>query len=173
MNRTVGNHLIRTSIWVAFFACTTAMAQSSAQVPVAESSTPVVTHWRGLLDALVAHPEILVKDWDHMRTLLPVGCFRNAGTRDLSCPPMDGVERISASPGPSGLIDVVLKPPATCDQVYDVISKRFGKGALENGDKCYAEWKLGKWVKRSNVNMWPNRKDPSRLFLQFGVEQGP
>jgi hypothetical protein len=171
--KTTEKRLIRISVWLTLFACTLAMAQSTAQSPAAEASTQVVTDWRGLVEALVAHPEILTKDWDHMRRVLPVGCFRNEGSRDLSCPPMDGVERISASPGPTGLIDVVLKPPATCNEVYDVVSKRFGKGVLENGDKCYVEWNLRKWVKRSNVNLWPSRKDPSVLFLQFGVEQGP
>jgi hypothetical protein len=110
--KAIEKRLIRISVWLSLFACTMAVAQSTAQSPVVETNTPVVTDWRGLVEVLLAHPEILENDWDHMRRVLPVGCFRNAGSRDLSCPPMDGVERISASPRPSGLIDVVLKPPA-------------------------------------------------------------
>lgn len=86
---------------------------------------------------------------------------------------MDGVMKISVVPGPLGIIDIVLKKPATCDALYDVLSKRFGKGELENGDKCYAEWKLGKRVKHGHVNVSPGRKDPSLLYLQFAIEQGP
>lgn len=86
---------------------------------------------------------------------------------------MDGVVKMSVVPGPLGIVDIVLKKPATCDALYDVLSKRFGKGELENGDKCYAEWKLGKRVKHGYVSLFPGPKDHSLLYLQFAIEQGP
>lgn len=145
------------------------LAPGAASAPVAIAASD----WRSLIGELSAHPEVLTKDWAAMRAALPAGCFRNSNKRDLDCPPMDGVVRVSVDPGPQGIIDLVLKAPATCDQIYDLLSKRFGKGEMENGDKCYAEWKLKKWVKRANVNLAPGRRDPTQLRLQFAVEQGP
>ncbi|WP_374588456.1 hypothetical protein [Ideonella dechloratans] len=153
-----------------------AMAASDAvpptdQVPIAAPTERA--DWRALIEPLADRPEILTKDWSATRAVLPAGCFQNASNGNVDCPPMDGVVKISVAPGPLGIIDIVLKKPATCDALYDVLSKRFGKGELENSDKCYAEWKLGKRVKHGHVSLSPGRKDPSLLYLQFAIEQGP
>jgi hypothetical protein len=86
---------------------------------------------------------------------------------------MEGVVRLSLDPGPLGIVDVVMKKPATCDELYDILSVRFGKGRMEHGDKCSTEWKLNRWVKRGSANLSVGRKDPTQLYLQFAVEQGP
>jgi hypothetical protein len=170
-----GKYPIVIAAWLTFSTCTQVIAQTAvvSSGPDSHMDTPVASSWQGLVDPLVSHPEILTKDWNHIRRVLPVGCFQKAGVRDLNCPPMDGVVRVSVDPGPLGIIDMVLKPPATCDQIYNLVSKRFGKGTVENGDKCYAEWKLNRWVKRGVVNLSPGRKEPSQLYLQFAIEQGP
>ncbi|MCA6218249.1 hypothetical protein KGA65_17075 [Ideonella sp. B7] len=129
--------------------------------------------WRALVEPLADHPEVLTQDWSAIRSLLPVGCFRNASSSQVDCPPMAGVVRISVVPGPLGIIDIVLKQPATCDALYDILRQRFGKGQQEKGSTCYARWTLGKRVQHAYVNVSPGRKDPSLLYLQFAIEQGP
>lgn len=171
--------LIRSAVRWATTACLATMAcAASAQSATVSSATSAVAStaaqpWRSLVEPLADHPEVLTKDWASIRTVLPAGCFRDANNGSVACPPTDGVVRMSVVPGPLGLIHIVLQTPATCDAVYEVLSQRFGKGELENGDKCYAEWKLGKRVKRGSVNLSPGRKNPAELHLQFGIEQGP
>lgn len=151
------------------------MAQTAATPEnTAIKGESVAADWRTLLDSLSAHPDVLKKDWASLRAVLPAGCFRTPNKRELSCPPMNGVVRVSADPGPQGVVDIVLKPPVTCDHVYSILSKRFGSAHLEDGDKCYSEWKLGKWgIRRGSVSLSPGRKDPTQLYLQFAIEQGP
>ena len=156
--------------------CISANAIKLADSIVASTAStvaPAVQDWQVLVESLAGHPEVLTKSWRGLRRVLPVACFRSADSRDLSCAPMAGVERISADPGPNGIIDVVLKAPASCDQVYSLMSRHLGKGSLDGGDKCSAEWKLDRWVKRASANLSRGRKDPSLLYLQFAVEQGP
>ncbi|MFG6469087.1 hypothetical protein [Roseateles sp. BYS87W] len=126
-----------------------------------------------LVEALANHREVLTQDWPAIRALLPAGCFRDANNGSVACPPAEGVLRMSVVPGPLGLIHIVLQTPATCDALYEVLSQRFGKGELANGDKCYARWKLGKRVSRGSVNVSPGRKNPAELHLQFAIQQGP
>lgn len=157
-------------------AATPAVAAPDAGPPTEQTpiAAPVMrSDWRTLVRALGDHPEILTKDWSATRAVLPAGCFRNASNGNVDCPPMDGVVKISVVPGPLGIIDIVLKQPATCDALYDVLSKRFGRGELEKGSTCYARWTLGKRVPHAYVNVSPGRKDPSLLYLQFAIEQGP
>ncbi|MDE2400041.1 MAG: hypothetical protein KGL90_00040 [Burkholderiales bacterium] len=163
-----------TSLWSA--SCTSATTVEPSLPPVASSASsgmPVTQSWEVLVESLANHPEVLTKDWAAMRRILPTGCFRNSDSRDLNCPPMEGVVRVSVDPGPTGIVDVVLKFPASCDQIYTLMSRHLGKGFLEDGDKCSAEWKLNRWVKRANANLSRGRKDPSLLYLQFAIEQGP
>ncbi|MFZ4550380.1 MAG: hypothetical protein ACOYNB_01025 [Aquabacterium sp.] len=162
------------SLWGS--ACTTATAAEPNIAPLASATTavaPVVQSWQTLVTSLALHPEVLTQNWAGVRRVLPAGCFQNAGSRDLNCPPLEGVVRVSVDPGPAGMIDVVLKAPADCDQIYALMSRHLGKGALENNDKCSAEWSLKRWVKRASANLSKGRKDPSQLYLQFAVEQGP
>lgn len=152
----------------------TCSAQGAATDDAGATAATASKHvWRPLVESLTDNPEVLTKDWASIRTVLPAGCLRDANNGSVSCPPTDGVIRMSVVPGPLGLIHIVLQTPATCDALYEVLSQRFGKGELENGDKCYARWKLGKRVKRGNVNLSPGRKNPGELHLQFGIEQGP
>lgn len=156
--------------------CTSATTLEPAFSPAASAASsvePVVQSWQVLVESLANHPEVLTKDWAAVRRILPAGCFRNADSRELSCPPMEGVVRVSVDPGPAGIVDVVLMSPANCDQIYTLMSRYLGKGSLEDGDKCSAEWKLNRWVKRANANLSRGRKDPSLLYLQFAIEQGP
>ena len=170
-------HMIR--VWAAgsgLLAALSGFATPTLPAPdlLAVSSAPATGDWRSLIDALAAHPEILTKDWAAVRAILPPGCFRDANSGDVACPPLEGVQRLSVVPGPQGLVHLVLKaPPVGCDLLYDVLSKRFGRGELENGNPCVAAWKIGKWVKRGHVNYSPGRKDPSQLHVQFAIEQGP
>lgn len=173
--KAIGKYLVVSVAWLTLNACAQVIAQTAEASHDSDhqANTPVVSSWRGLVEPLVAHPEILTKNWDQMRIVLPVGCFQNARNRDLSCPPMDGVVRVSVDPGPLGVIDVVLKPPATCEQVYAVVSKQFGKGVLEDGGKCHAKWKLKRWVRGGHARLASDRDDPSMLYFQIGIEQGP
>lgn len=153
-----------------------AMAASDAvpptdQVPIAAPTGRAA--WRALIEPLADRQDVLTRDWSVTRAVLPAGCFRNADNGNVECPPMDGVMRMSVVPGPLGIIDIVLKKSATCDALYDVLSKRFGRGDLEKGSTCYARWTLGKHVPHGYVNVSPGRKDPSLLYLQFAIEQGP
>lgn len=163
------------STWAALFTSAAAVEPVMETVASATSSpvTPVTQSWQALVESLAAHPDVLTKDWSSFRRVLPVGCFKNSGGRDLSCPPIEGVVSLSVDPGPLGIVDVVLKGPASCDQIYALMSRHFGKGSLEDGDKCNAEWKLNRWVKRASANLSKGRKDPSLLYLQFAIEQGP
>ena len=158
------------------YADTTSFAQpakgSSPQAST-ESSMATETSWLDLVESLAAHPDVLTKDWSGFRRVLPAGCFKTSGSRDLSCPQIAGVVRISVDPGPLGLVDVVLSAPANCEDIYSVLSKRFGRGTLEGGDKCSAEWNLNRFVKRASANISRGRKDPSQIYLQFAIEQGP
>lgn len=157
-------------------AYTPASAAKPAVALVASTASTVVPAsqgWQVVVESLASHPEVLTQRWDGLRRVLPVGCFRNSEGRDISCPPMEGVVRISADPGPSSIVDVVLQAPASCDQIYALMSRYLGHGSLEGGDKCSAEWKLDRWVKRASANLSRGRKDPSLLYLQFAVEQGP
>lgn len=153
----------------------TAVEPALPPLTSAESSDviPATQSWQVLVESLASHPEALTKSWPHFRRVLPVGCLKNTSNRDLSCPPMEGVVRLSVDSGPLGIVDVVLKDPANCDQIYALMSRYFGKGVLEDGDKCNAEWKLGRWVKGGSANLSRGRKEPSQLYLQFAIEQGP
>jgi hypothetical protein len=157
-------------------ACTSPNGVEPSAITLATSQSavaPVGQTWRMLVESLASHPEVLNKEWAATRRILPLGCFRKNGSRDLSCPPVDGVVRISVDPGPGGIIDVVLKSPADCLQIYTLMSRHLGEGVLENSDKCTAEWSLKRWVKKGSANLSKGVKDPSQLYLQFAVEQGP
>lgn len=154
--------------------CFDAVAQAETTPGVASSAgAGGGANWKTLVESLSEHPDLLKKDWSEIRAVLPAGCFRNAGRRVLSCPPMDGVVRISVDPGPLGLIDVVLKEPANCEKIYDVVRKHFGSGVSQIGEKCHADWNIDKWVERAGVRLSSGRRDPNLLYLQFGIEQGP
>lgn len=157
-------------------ACTSAAGFEKKDLPVAAAAPaamPGAQDWQTLVESLASHPEVLNQDWTAARRVLPVGCFRQKNTRDINCPQMEGVVRISIDPGPGGIIDVVLMAPADCQLVYALMNRHLGEGVLENNDKCTAEWNLKRWVKRANANLSVGRKDPSKLYLQFAVEQGP
>jgi hypothetical protein len=162
-----------TTVGSAPFAAEADLAVAPVASAVASTDAPVTQSWQTLVESLAAHPDVLTKDWSSVRRVLPVGCFKNPGHRDLTCPPMEGIVSVSVDPGPLGIVDVVLTGPASCDQIYALMSHHFGKGTLEGGDKCNAEWKLNRWVKRASANLSRGRKDKSLLYLQFAIEQGP
>lgn len=39
---------------------------------------------------------------------------------------MEDVVRISVDSGPAGIVDVVLKSPTNCDQIYTLMSRYLG-----------------------------------------------
>ena len=163
------------SMWC--LSCTTPATAVEPAIALRESADSSVVlgaqTWQTLVESLASHPEVLTKDWTGVRRVLPVGCVQNPADRDLSCPPMAGVVRLSVDLGPTGIVDVVLKATANCDQIYTLMSHHFGKGSLDGGDKCNAEWGLNRWVKRARANVSRGRKDPSLLYLQFAVEHEP
>lgn len=161
----LGLHVVPTSL--------AQSAKASSTQTLIESGTVQRMNWLGLVESLAKHPDVLTKDWSGFRRVLPVGCFRDTGSRDLSCPEMSGIVRIAVDPGPLGIVDVVLTAPANCEEIYSVLSKRFGRGIIEGGDKCSVEWNLNRLVKRASANISRGRKDPSQIYLQFAIEQGP
>lgn len=161
------------SLWSS--SCTSAVGVESYP-PVARtasSAVPVAQGWQSVVESLASHPEVLNQGWAAARRVFPVGCFQQAGIRELHCPEIEGIVRVSVDPGPRGIIDLVLEAPADCQQIYVLMSRHLGQGVLENGDKCTAEWSLKRWVKRANANISVGRKDPGKIYLQFAVEQGP
>jgi hypothetical protein len=129
--------------------------------------------WRGLVELLASNPKILTMKWPQIRKLLPADCISKPNDTELSCPSIDGLVSISVTPGPTGVVDLILKPPVTCELLYYLLNKHLGKGKLENGDMCDAEWSLNHWVKKSYATVRSSRKDKNIVFLQFGTEQGP
>lgn len=157
----------------ALFGADNKLATDAAITSETEHFKPAQTDWQELVELLARNPKILTMDWSHMRQILPVGCFTKPKESELDCPSMEGVVSISVIPGPTGVIDVVLKPPATCELVYNQLSRYLGKGKLTNGDVCDAEWTLSRWVKKAYTTVRSSRKDPKIIYLQFGTEQGP
>lgn len=139
------------------------------------SSETARTHanWHEIVDSVAQHPEVLTKDISAILKSIPVACETIRGERELRCSPVQGIANIAVDPGPLGIIDMELRRPANCDQLYEILSKRFGKGKQEKNDKCYARWKLGKLVKKAYVSVMPGVDNRSQIFLQFGIEQGP
>lgn len=139
------------------------------------SDTPPMAHldWRDIVLALRDEPTVLTKSWPAFRRILPLGCFQTNNSDELSCPPIEGVKLISVVPGPLGIVDLVLDPPASCEAVQEVIGQRFGKAAQRTANACSAHWGLRRWVKGAYIDLRPSRKGPSLIRLQFAIEQGP
>lgn len=131
------------------------------------------TDWRSIVIALRDQPSVLTKDWPAYRRILPIGCFQNDNSNELSCPPIQGIKRIFVHPGLLGGVDIVLESPASCEAIHDLLNPRFGPGKIRNQDLCSANWDLRFRIKGAYVDMRRNRKDPSLIQLQFAIEQGP
>lgn len=127
-----------------------------------------------LVDGVIATPQLLSKPWREMKAAFPGGCSQAPESPELNCPPIEGVVRISAMTGGLGLIDIVMTNPISCEEVYEVVQRRYGPGDLPNpSNKCSARWNLSKHIKTGYIRISKGKQDPSKLFLQFGVEQGP
>lgn len=152
-------------------------ATSKAPSPLATSTAQVAGATTipayQLVESLIKNPRFLEKPWSEMRKAYPAGCSKPDDSPDLTCPFMEGVVRLSATASGSGIVDVVFSDPVTCEGLYDVISRRFGAGQIEGGNKCAATWKLGQWVKRGHLRVSKGKKDPSKIFFQMAIEQGP
>lgn len=129
--------------------------------------------WRSIVIALRDQPSVLTKDWPAYRRILPLGCFQNDNSNELSCPPIQGVKRIFVHPGLLGGVDIFLESPASCEAIHDLLKPRFGPGKIRNQDLCSANWDLRLRIKGAYVDMRRNRKDPSLIQLQFAIEEGP
>lgn len=126
-----------------------------------------------LVEGLIKDPRLLEKAWPEMRKAFPIGCNKSDDSPDVICPSINGVIRLSAITSGTGIVDAVFSNPISCDGLYEVISKRFGPGEIENGNKCASTWKLNAWVKRGHVRVSRGKKDPSKIFFQMAIEQGP
>ena len=143
-----------------------------AELPVSPpDNTSAVADWQAVVEAIAHQPTILQKDRASILRALPVTC-QAKNTGDIACPPITGIVLISVQSGPLGLIDLRLTPPADCKHLYALLSKRFGPGKLEGGDKCYANWQIGRIVPRAYISVMRGVADPSQINLQFGTDQG-
>ena len=126
-----------------------------------------------LVDSLVSQPRLLAKPWPQMRKAFPAACSKGPDAPDLTCPPMAGVRRLSATASGTGMIDLVLADPVSCEQLYEVISKRLGPGNVEAGNKCTVRWSMQPEGRRVHVRLSRGKKDPGQIHFQMAMEQGP
>lgn len=125
------------------------------------------------IERVLQNPQILTKSSTGILTVYPE-CKWREETGELSCPPAPGIQSITFQAGTAGIIDFELLPPVTCDDLYTLISKKFGAGKLvKSGDPCSAIWNIGKRVKGAYIRISKSRKQPTKIFLQIGIEQGP
>ena len=126
-----------------------------------------------VVENLIKDPAILEKSWPEMRVAFPAGCSNSQDSPELACPSLEGVVRMSATASGTGMVDVVMSDPVQCDRLYEVVSKRFGPGQVEVGNKCASTWKLQWGSKHGHLRLSRGKKDPSKIFLQMAMEQGP
>ncbi|TDM09222.1 MAG: hypothetical protein C4K60_07920 [Ideonella sp. MAG2] len=126
-----------------------------------------------VIDRVIQDPKVLRLDWSGMSKSFPAHCSKNGAEPELTCPPVEGIREVSVLSSGTGLIDWVLTRPVTCEDLYALIAKRYGQGTLQDGDKCSVDWNLSKSVKGAYIRLSKSRKQADKIFLQFGIEQGP
>lgn len=143
-----------------------ATVAAQADVPAAPSAYQVI-------DRVIQDPKVLRLDWAEMSKSFPTQCSKKGAEPELNCPPVEGIREVSVLASGTGLVDWILTRPVTCEELYAVIAKRYGQGKLQDGDKCSADWSLSSSVKGAYIRLSKSRKHADKIFLQFGIEQGP
>lgn len=126
-----------------------------------------------LVEKLLSDPRIVTRSWKEMRRAFPDGCQQVAGDTEIICPPIAGVTRISAIASGHGIVELTMTSPVTCDGVRAVVVNRFGPSTKNSINGCSADWSLGEYMKTGYLRLSKGKKDPGKVSLQFGVEQGP
>lgn len=126
-----------------------------------------------LVEGLIKDPAIVERSWSDIKRALPEGCQQSADSTEVTCPPIDGVTRISVMASGSGIVEVVMSTPATCEELRSVVIKRFGPAKTTSANGCSGDWDLRRYMKTGYLRIAKGKKDPAKVSLQFGVEQGP
>lgn len=126
-----------------------------------------------LVEGLIKDPSIVERSWRDIKQALPEGCQQSADSTEVTCPPMDGVTWISVMASGSGIVEVVMTAPVTCEGLRSVVIKRFGSAKTTSANGCSGDWDLRRYMKTGYLRISKGKKDPGKVSLQFGVEQGP
>ena len=135
----------------------------------AQPASDVVAY--DLIRAVIHSPTILKRRWSEMSPLFP-GCSLPSNERDLQCPALSGVKQISVQDGGAGVITIEVAKPVTCEGIYNIVKESFGAGR-QGESKCDVEWNLSRWVKGGHASIFASPKDPTRVFFQMNLDQGP
>ena len=126
-----------------------------------------------LVEGLIKDPGIVAWPWRAMQRAFPEECQQTPDTIEITCPPMDGVTRITAITSGHGTVEIAMVSPVTCDDLRAVVIKRFGPAKTTSTNGCSGDWDLGKYMKTGYLRISKGKKDSAKVTLQFGVEQGP
>lgn len=124
-----------------------------------------------LIRAMVRNPQILTRKWAQMSVIFP-DCSLPPRERDLQCPTLSGIRKISVQDGGAGVITIETTKPVTCSGIYNIVKDAFGPGRQGEGI-CDVEWNLSRWVKGGHASIFSSPKDPARIFFQMNLDQGP
>ncbi|MDO9238155.1 MAG: hypothetical protein Q7U28_19235 [Aquabacterium sp.] len=152
----------------------TVEAVHSEEAQPATTSAPTVASnvvAYDLIRAVIHNPKILQRKWSEMSQLFP-RCSLPSNERDLQCPALSGVKQISVQDGGAGVITIEVAKPVTCEGIYNIVKESFGAGR-QGESKCYVEWNLSRWVKGGHASIFASPKDPTRVFFQMNLDQGP
>lgn len=126
-----------------------------------------------LIDGLIKDPRIVEQPWLVMQRAFPDGCQQALNSTEVICPALAGVIRISAMASGHGIVEVGMTSPVTCDELRAVVIRRFGPAQTTSVNGCSGDWDLSQYMKSGYLRISKGKKDPSKVSLQFGVEQGP
>jgi hypothetical protein len=125
------------------------------------------------IDRLLTDPRIVEKSWNEIQRAFPEECQQMPDTTEIACPPMLGVTRISVIASGHGIVDILMAAPVTCEEIRAVVVQRFGPAKTTSTNGCSGDWDLSKYMKTGYLRISRGKKDPTKVSLQFGVEQGP
>lgn len=126
-----------------------------------------------LVEGLIKDPRIVERSWSQIQRSLPSGCQKTDDSPDVDCPHIDGVKRISVIALGHGVVDLELTFPLTCEDLRAVVVKRFGPAKKTAANGCSGDWNLQTFMKTGYLRLSKGKKDPAKVSLQFGVDQGP
>ncbi|MDO9238156.1 MAG: hypothetical protein Q7U28_19240 [Aquabacterium sp.] len=120
-----------------------------------------------LVEGLIKDPRIVTWSWREMQRAFPEGCQKTPEAIEITCPPMNGVTRISAMSSGRGMVEIAMEPPVTCDELRAVVIKRFGSAKTTSTNGCSGDWDLGKYMKTGYLRISKGKKDPAKVTLQL------
>ena len=124
-----------------------------------------------LIDKITGNPIALKSKWNKLGTIFR-NCKKISEDTALDCEKMEGIRGIDLIEGPSGSVTIEFEAPATCDEIYKIVSQNLGSG-LVNKTACDTEWNLKKVSKGLSASIYTSKRNPSRIFFIIGYEQGP